>query len=167
MGKSSASPDNGKLLERTHKREHSHRRRVFCAPLADVFDNQVPPEWRVDLFALIRECYELDWLVLTKRPQNVEQRGSPRCVLGRIKFVRLHVRCEYVQILEIHYRNIAIQNAIKDIGIKHVLGHLRPSATECGSLAIFAAIRRAKSRVSGFVFSFEHLAARLKNPHYG
>src|SRR5262249_52604711 len=53
------------------KREHGHRQRVFCASLADVFDNQVPPEWRVDLFALIRECDELDWLVLTKRPQNI------------------------------------------------------------------------------------------------
>jgi hypothetical protein len=36
-----------------------------------------------------------------------------------------------------------------------------------GGLAIFTAIRRASSRASGFVFSFEHLAARLKNPHYG
>jgi hypothetical protein len=34
-------------------------------------------------------------------------------------------------------------------------------------LAKLLAIRRASSRVSGFVFSFEHLAARLKNPHYG
>src|SRR3954462_4489732 len=27
--------------------------RVFCASLADVFDNEVPDEWRRDLFALI------------------------------------------------------------------------------------------------------------------
>jgi hypothetical protein len=36
-----------------------------------------------------------------------------------------------------------------------------------GSLAMFTAICRASSRVSGFVFSFEHLAARLKNRHHG
>jgi hypothetical protein len=42
--------------------------------------------------------------------------------------------------------------------------YLRKSA---GSFAIFAAIRRASSRVSGLVFSFEHLAARLKNRHHG
>jgi protein gp37 len=43
----------------------------FCASLADVFDNQAEPSWREDLFALIRECHRLDWLVLTKRPQNI------------------------------------------------------------------------------------------------
>src|ERR1700675_129525 len=32
----------------------SQRRRVFCASLADVFDNQVPDEWRTDLWLLIR-----------------------------------------------------------------------------------------------------------------
>lgn len=53
--------------------EHGRRRRVFCASLADVFDNQVPTEWRDDLWALIRACPDLDWLLLTKRPQNIEK----------------------------------------------------------------------------------------------
>jgi len=47
------------------------RRKVFCASLADVFDNQVPVEWRTDLWRLIRETPHLDWLLLTKRPQNI------------------------------------------------------------------------------------------------
>jgi len=47
------------------------RPRVFCASLADVFDNQVSDEWRSDLFALIENTPELDWLLLTKRPENV------------------------------------------------------------------------------------------------
>lgn len=47
------------------------RPRVFCSSLADVFDNQVPAEWRLDLWALIRETTHLDWLLLTKRPQNI------------------------------------------------------------------------------------------------
>ena len=51
---------------------HGRRRRVFCASMADVFDNQVPTEWRDDLWALIRDCPDLDWLLLTKRPQNIE-----------------------------------------------------------------------------------------------
>jgi protein gp37 len=55
------------------KREHGHRPRVFCASLADVFDNQVDPTWREDLFSLIRECRQLNWLVLTKRPQNARK----------------------------------------------------------------------------------------------
>jgi protein gp37 len=49
------------------------RPRVFCASLADVFDNQVPEEWRRDLFWMIRETPNLDWLLLTKRPQNIRK----------------------------------------------------------------------------------------------
>jgi protein gp37 len=51
--------------------EHGHRPRVFCASLADIFDNKAPSSWREDLFALIRECDQLNWLLLTKRPQNI------------------------------------------------------------------------------------------------
>lgn len=47
------------------------RARVFCASLADVFDNQVPGQWRSDLWRLIRNTPHLDWLLLTKRPQNI------------------------------------------------------------------------------------------------
>lgn len=47
------------------------RRRVFCASLADVFDNQVPEAWRDDLWRLIDLTPNLDWLLLTKRPQNI------------------------------------------------------------------------------------------------
>lgn len=47
------------------------RMRVFCASMADVFDNQVPEEWRQDLWHLIARTDHLDWLLLTKRPQNI------------------------------------------------------------------------------------------------
>lgn len=47
------------------------RFRVFCASLADVFDNQVPASWRAHLFALIEQTPHLDWLLLTKRIGNV------------------------------------------------------------------------------------------------
>jgi protein gp37 len=65
------------------------RRRVFCASLADVFDNQVPAEWRADLWALIRATPMLDWQLLTKRPQNIARmlpanwgKGWPNVWLG-------------------------------------------------------------------------------------
>jgi protein gp37 len=50
---------------------HGRRQRVFCASLADVFDNQVPGQWRMDLFKLIADTPNLDWLILTKRIGNV------------------------------------------------------------------------------------------------
>lgn len=46
------------------------RRRVFCASLGDVFDNEVPRQWRIDLFRLIIDTPNLDWLLLTKRIGN-------------------------------------------------------------------------------------------------
>jgi protein gp37 len=45
------------------------RPRVFCASLADVFDPEVPDEWRCALFDTITETPNLDWLILTKRPE--------------------------------------------------------------------------------------------------
>lgn len=48
------------------------RKRVFCASLADWLDHEVPTQWREDLFDLIEACPHLDWLMLTKRPQNAE-----------------------------------------------------------------------------------------------
>jgi protein gp37 len=50
--------------------EAGTRARVFCASLADVFDDEVNPGWRDDLFDLIEQCRNLDWLLLTKRPEN-------------------------------------------------------------------------------------------------
>lgn len=44
---------------------------VFCASLADVFDNEVDPQWRKDLFCVIRTTKNLTWLLLTKRIGNV------------------------------------------------------------------------------------------------
>lgn len=52
---------------------HGRRQRVFCASLADVFDNQVDDEWRRDLFDLIRATPRLDWQLLTKRPHNIRR----------------------------------------------------------------------------------------------
>ena len=48
------------------------RPRVFCASMADVFEDrdELRPH-RVRLFELIEKTPNLDWLLLTKRPQNI------------------------------------------------------------------------------------------------
>lgn len=46
------------------------RPRVFCASLADWLDDEVPAEWLADLLELIHATPNLDWLLLTKRPEN-------------------------------------------------------------------------------------------------
>lgn len=55
-------------------KEAGERRRVFCASLADVFEDRpelVEPRYR--LFDLINNTPDLDWLLLTKRPENVNR----------------------------------------------------------------------------------------------
>lgn len=51
------------------------RHRVFCASLADVFDNHesIVDEWRQDLWRLIHATPHLDWMLLTKRPGNIRR----------------------------------------------------------------------------------------------
>lgn len=75
------------------------RPRVFCASLADVFEDRPDlRDWRRDLFRLIDQCQNLDWLLLTKRPENVlsmwytqEQGGFGVTELTRREFRRDNV----------------------------------------------------------------------------
>lgn len=47
--------------------------RVFCASLADVFDNEADPAVRADLWTLVRETPNLRYQFLTKRVGNVRK----------------------------------------------------------------------------------------------
>lgn len=57
--------------------EKGERHRVFCASMADVFEAYEGPSVddlevaRSDLFVLIHKTPNLDWLLLTKRPENI------------------------------------------------------------------------------------------------
>lgn len=64
----------GNPIKWNRQAENEGRRfRVFCASLADVADNHrsIEPTWRVELSELIDATPWLDWLLLTKRPQNL------------------------------------------------------------------------------------------------
>lgn len=53
------------------------RQRVFCASMGDVFeDNQQVANWRGELFQLIERTPNLDWLLLTKRPEKIFSLGT-------------------------------------------------------------------------------------------
>lgn len=57
------------------------RRRVFCASMADVFEDRPDlVEPRARLFSLIDATPSLDWLLLTKRPENIGRLATPWCV---------------------------------------------------------------------------------------
>jgi len=49
------------------------RHRVFTCSLSDFFHLEADP-WRAEAWEVIRDCENLDWLILTKRPELVAQR---------------------------------------------------------------------------------------------
>lgn len=52
--------------------EEGQRARVFCASMSDVFERRADLNpWREKLWGLIETTPMLDWLLLTKRPQNI------------------------------------------------------------------------------------------------
>lgn len=61
---------------------HGTPRRVFCASMADVFDNEVPQAWRDRLWALIERTPNLRWQLLTKRIGNVAKMIPERWANG-------------------------------------------------------------------------------------
>lgn len=55
-------------------RAEGRRYRVFCGSLCDVFEDRSELEnWRYELLQLIINTPRLDWLLLTKRPENVDR----------------------------------------------------------------------------------------------
>jgi protein gp37 len=62
------------LEQRQRGDHHASRPRVFCASLADVFEDRDELfEPRARLFDLIDRTPYLDWLLLTKRPDNIRR----------------------------------------------------------------------------------------------
>jgi protein gp37 len=107
------------------------RRKVFCCSLADVFDNQVPSRWRDDLWHRIDQTPHLDWLLLTKRPQNIAKMlpspsiGAPEWGDGW-QNVWLGTTCEDQEHYRMRYRHLSnVPARIRFISYEPALGPLR------------------------------------------
>ncbi|MBF0251660.1 MAG: phage Gp37/Gp68 family protein [Alphaproteobacteria bacterium] len=61
------------------------RRRVFCASMADVFDDKAPAGARDRLWSLIEATPNLEWLLLTKRPEAFTTTMPPRHLIPNIR----------------------------------------------------------------------------------
>lgn len=66
------SEENWKKPERLDRlaRKKGIRIKIFMASLADFFDDEVPDEWRNKVMDLIEYSTNIDWLIVTKRPEN-------------------------------------------------------------------------------------------------
>lgn len=108
-------------------RAAGRRDRVFSASLGDWLDNQVPTAWRADLLELIDETPELDWLLLTKRPENYQKlvghqwpNGAPANVwLGTTAEDQAHFdrRYDVLAKIQAHRRFISYEPALGPLSI--------------------------------------------------
>jgi protein gp37 len=137
-----ANPRKWQANAATFQRTHGRRQRVFCASLADVFDNQAPPGARGDLWNLIRQCPDLDWLLLTKRPQNIAKMlpadwgarfGYPNVWLGTTTEDEKHYRLRFPVLAAIPavLRFISYEPAVGPLGPLNLCGPL-PDWIICG-----------------------------------
>ncbi len=79
-------------------RKEQRVHRVFCASLADVFDAEVSQDWKNQLFSIIESinqvCGYLEWLLLTKRIENVNYMMPRNWLEDPPSFIRLGVTAE-------------------------------------------------------------------------
>ncbi len=92
----------------------TRRPRVFCASLADWLDDEVPAAWLFDLLTLIHKTPDLDWLLLTKRPENWKSRlkaAADQCTIDHLDMTdRIYAWLEGSRI----WRNIWIGTTVED-----------------------------------------------------
>jgi protein gp37 len=68
------SPARPRFAAEPTREGTGRRERVFCASMADVFEERMDLDMhRARLWDLIAATQNLDWLLLTKRPQAVER----------------------------------------------------------------------------------------------
>lgn len=61
----------------------SIRQRVFCSSLSDWLDHEVPTQWLAEALTVIRKTTRLQWLMLSKRPEQFRPR-----IAAAIKWLR-------------------------------------------------------------------------------
>lgn len=100
------------------------RRRVFCASMADVFEARDDlHEPRSRLFSLILATPHLDWLLLTKRPENVEIIAPESWMDGFPKNVWLGTTVEDQQRADERIPHLlAVPAAVRFLSVEPLLG---------------------------------------------
>lgn len=107
------------------------RPRVFCASMADWADNEAPAGQRDRLWKLIRQTPHLDWLLLTKRANNIKKclptdwgAGYANVWLGVSVENRKHglPRLDILRAIPATVRFASIEPLLEDLGTVNLTG---------------------------------------------
>jgi protein gp37 len=156
------------------------RDRVFCASLADWLDNKVPRNWRTDLWGLIEATPNLDWLLLTKRPENYAKLAPwhndkvPRNIwYGVTAEDQLHFdrRWKVAQQVQSRVHFISYEPALGPLSL---FGHtIKPDWIICGGESgkgartmetVWARSLRDECKASGTAFFFKQMTGKKPIP---
>jgi protein gp37 len=109
--------------------QHGRRQRVFCACFADWLDNRADAVWCHELLHLINCTPQLDWLLLTKRPENARKRvpaewfGGPNRWLGvTVESADFVHRIDTLRSLPAAIRVLSVEPLIGRVGPLHLTG---------------------------------------------
>lgn len=108
------------------------RARVFCASMADVFeDNDALTAERSKLWELIEQTQSLDWLLLTKRPENMRRlapwdRWPPNVwAMTTTENQRaVDKRLPYLVDIQASVRGLSVEPLLGEIDLTHWLGQI-------------------------------------------
>lgn len=110
--------DNPMRWDRQHKEFfaiNGRKRRVFCASLADVFDNEVDQQWRDDLFDMIVATKNLHWIILTKRIGNAAMM-IPEDAVGNLSHVGIMSSIVTQAEFDRDYRKLSLVRMVMGFG---------------------------------------------------
>lgn len=111
---------------------YGRRQRVFCASLADVFDNEAPPQWRGELWALVKATPHLNWLILTKRIGNVAGMAPAEGLPANVWLGATVVNHdEYIR--DVH-KLLAVDASVRFLSVEPMVGPISATPTTLGRL---------------------------------
>lgn len=142
---------------------------VFCGSLMDFCDNQVPRRWRDDAWHRVHQTPNLDWMLLSKRPENYRKMlpgpdigtpewgdGWPNVWLGATVEDRARLRrIDHLREVPARIRFLSIEPLLEDLGTLDLVGihlvivggesgpHARDNNFEANARALLAQCRAA------------------------
>jgi len=142
--------------------ERGVRERVFCASMADVFeDRRDLDEWRSELWGLIEVTPWLDWQLLTKRPENVTRLVDPdwmepgywpkNCWVGTTVENQRQADLRIPELLRIptRIRFLSCEPLLGPLSISRWLGCADPHHRHSGPCSLYGADRRLQWVICG------------------
>lgn len=139
--------------------EATGKRWVFCSSLSDVFDNEVNPAWRTDLWAIIRQCRNLRWQITTKRignalkmlprdwPEAFPHVGFLATVVTQAELDRDADKLLAVKAKGARWVGLSIEPQLEHIDLAPAIGLVHHHPSNVDSPALRALVRAARSRM--------------------